>query len=114
MEDGAVDPDGHLLQPLGCAIEPGFSERKGVVAVRPDEIDLAREGGYRTLIEKRIFLSDHIEYRVPIGDKEIRIQKTKDLGFQEGDSCGVILHKPTWFAADSGAQDVERELRKVI
>lgn len=114
VEDGGVYPDGHRGQPLDCTIEPGFAERKGVVAVRPDEIGLVREGGFRSVIEKRIFLSDHIEYRVPVGDKEIRIQKTKDLGFQEGDSCGVILHKPTWFAADSGAQDAERELRKVV
>ncbi len=114
VDHGEVYPEGHAGQPLGCPIGSGFSDRRGVVAARPDEIGLVGEGGYRTRIDKRIFLSDHIEYRVKVGRQEVRIQKTKDLGFQEGDSCGIILHKPTWYAAGPDAKDEEREKRKVI
>lgn len=112
--DGKVYPSGQTGQALDCAPEPGFAARSAVIACRPDEISLVALGGFRSKIDKRIFLSDHIEYRVKIGSQEIRVQSTRDLGFDEGDNCGVILHKPKWYAADDDLGDLERERRKVI
>jgi iron(III) transport system ATP-binding protein len=114
LHDAKAYPSGQQGQSLDCPIEPGFSAGQAIIACRPNEIGLTSEGGFRTKIEKRIFLSDHIEYRVMIGAREIRIQVTKDLGFHEGDSCGVVLHRPRWYAADDGISDIEREQRKVV
>jgi len=112
--NGAVYPAGQIGQTLDFSPEPGFSGRSAIIACRPDEISLVVEGGFRTRIEKRIFLSEHIEYRVKIGSQEIRVQSTRDLGFQEDDNCGVILHKPKWYPASGEISDQERERRKVI
>jgi iron(III) transport system ATP-binding protein len=114
ISDGKVYPIGQREQHLDCAIEPGFVENNGIIATRPDEIALVAEGGFRTRISKRIFLSDHIEYRLNIGEKEIRVQTTKDAGIKENDLCGVIFHKPKWYSAKEDEKDKEREKRKVI
>lgn len=114
IHNGKVYPTGQKEQWLDCAVEPGFTGNEGVIASRPNEIGLAAEGGFRTKIDKRIFLSDHIEYRVMIGTKEIRIQSTKDLGFQEKESCGVVFYKPKWYPANGEDREKERERRKVV
>jgi len=114
IADGKVYPAGQIGQTLELTPETGLSGRSAVIACRPDEISLVAEGGLRTRIEKRIFLSEHVEYRVKIGQQEIRVQSTRDLGFQESDLCGVILHKPKWYAADDEINELERERRKVI
>lgn len=114
LQDARVWPAGGQGQALDIPIEPGIPDGQAIIACRPNEIGLSSEGGFRTRIEKRIFLSDHIEYRVMIGEKEIRIQVTKDLGFREGDNCGIVLHRPRWYPADDGINEIERELRKVI
>lgn len=114
ISEGKVYPAGQRGQCLECEIERGFTGSKGIIATRPNEIGLVGEGGFRTKIEKRIFLSDHIEYRVKIGEKEIRIQTVKDLGFKEKDSCGVVFYKPKWYSAGEDDKEKEREKRKVI
>ena len=114
ISNGKVYPAGQREQHLECEIEPGISEDKGIIATRPDEISLVAEGGFRTRIDKRIFLSDHIEYRAAIGEKEIRVQTTKDLGIKENDLCGIVFHKPKWYSAKEDEKDLERERRKVI
>lgn len=114
IEDGKVYPAGQKGQSLDCSIEPDFAENEGVIASRPNEIGLLGEGGFRTKIERRFFLSDHIEYRVMVGSSELRVQSTRDLGFQEGESCGVVFYKPKWYPGQSDDRDKEREKRKVI
>lgn len=114
IEDGKVYPVGQKGQSLDSIIEPDFLENEGVIASRPNEIGLLGEGGFRTKIERRIFLSDHIEYRVMVGSSEVRVQSTRDLGFQEGAACGVVFYKPKWYPGQSDDRDKEREKRKVI
>jgi hypothetical protein len=84
------------------------------VASRPNEIDLTAEGGYRTEVKARIFLGDYTEYRVDVGNREVRIQSTGDRGFKVGDSVGLDFTRVQWYSRDDGVSDAERERRKVI
>ena len=91
---------------LGCP--------SGTVASRPNEIDLTAEGGYRTVVKARIFLGDYTEYRVDVGNQEVRIQSTGDRSFMVGDSVGLDFTRVQWYSRDDGISDAERERRKVI
>jgi iron(III) transport system ATP-binding protein len=114
LADGQVYPAGSREQPLACRPEPGLAGNQAIIACRPDEISLTAPDGYKTQVNKRIFLNDHIEYRVLVGTQEIRVQTTRDLGLRENDFCSLALFKPKWYPADPGDQERERELRKVI
>lgn len=112
--DGKVYPEGGSGQPFPCAIPGDFTEAAGTVASRPNEIDLTAEGGYRTVVKARIFLGDYTEYRVDVGNQEVRIQSTGDRGFMVGDSVGLDFTRVQWYSRDDGISDAERERRKVI
>ena len=114
IRDGKVFPEGGSGQPFPCAIPSDFSETSGTVASRPNEIDLTAEGGYRTEVKARIFLGDYTEYRVDVGNQEVRIQTTGDRGFMVGDKVGLDFTRVQWYSRDDGISDAERERRKVI
>ncbi len=112
--DGKVYPVGKKDNPLDCAIPAGFPERRAVMALRPNEIELVTEGGLRTAIKQRIFLGDFIEYRVQVGETELRIQSIRDQGFRVGDNCGLKFSRIKWYSAKKDKSDEERERRKII
>lgn len=114
ISDGRVYPKGSLGNSIDCEIEPGFLHKEGTLASRPNEIDLISQGGFRTTIKKRIFMGTYLEYRLDIGEKEIRVQSAADKGFIEGDSCGVIFNKLKWYPKESIDTEKEREMRKII
>jgi iron(III) transport system ATP-binding protein len=114
ISDGKVYPEGGSGQLFPCAIPGDFTEAAGTVASRPNEIDLTAEGGYRTVVKARIFLGDYTEYRVDVGNQEVRIQSTGDRGFMVGDSVGLDFTRVQWYSRDDGISDAERERRKVI
>lgn len=114
ISDKKAYPVGQMGQCLECDIDPAVMDKKAVIATRPNEVLLTETGGFRTFIKKRIFLCDQIEYRVDIGETEIRIQVTKDLGFKENDACGVLFPKLKWYTHQEDDTEKEREKRKII
>ena len=99
IEDGKVFPENMANQEIMCEIPKSFHEKLAILASRPNEIDLVPEGEFRTKIKARIFLGDNIDYRVDIGNQEIRILTNTDVRFQEGDSCGVQFNNLIWYSA---------------
>ena len=68
------------------------------LAARPTEIEFAAEGGIRAKVVRKTFLGEIIDYRVAVGDAEIRVQKTRRTeGPREGETCGLILPRPRWY-----------------
>lgn len=114
LSDGKVYPDGSDGVSIDCTIPVDFSEDQAILASRPNEIDLLPEGGYPARIKSRLFLSDYIEYRVDVGQTEIRIQSYEDKGFKDGDLCGVKFNRLKWYSAKEEISEAERERRKVI
>ena len=114
ISDGQVYPAGGAGQALPCSIPRDFADSAGIMASRPNEIDLTVDGGYRTEIKARIFLGDYTEYRANAGNQEIRVQTTSDRGFNVGERVGLKFSRVQWYSRDDGRSDAERERRKVI
>ncbi|HBK69866.1 MAG TPA: polyamine ABC transporter ATP-binding protein [Firmicutes bacterium] len=114
LADGKVYPSGANGLDLDCPIPTDFGEAEAILASRPNEIELLAEGGFPTRIKNRLFLSDYIEYRVEIGQTEIRIQCYEDQGFSVGDPCGVKFSRLKWYSVKDEISEAERERRKVI
>ena len=68
------------------------------LACRPGEIDLARDGGVRGVVVRRVLLGDIIDYRVTVGSTEVRVQRNvRKPVFNEGDPCGLTFSTLHWY-----------------
>ncbi len=114
VKDGKVFADGDAEQPLGLEIPPDAAPRM-VVATRPNSIELTGGGdGYKTHVEKRIFLTDRTEYLVPVGGQTLKVQTPHRISFSEGESCRVKLVAPMWYPAEDEAAEKERQRRQLV
>ncbi len=90
------------------SLPEGIMERERLVAgCRPTDIGLSKnKTKVRGVIKRMVFLGPLIDYRVEVGNKEIRVQQdtqealAEGLLFSEGDTCGLQFHYLKWFAAD--------------
>lgn len=116
-----VEVKGGKVYPVGSNDEIKIGIPKGVsgkmvVATRPNEIELSKnaEDGFKTHIEKRIFLTDRTEYLVPVGSQLVKIQTPHRIRFDAGEGCTVKFIEPIWYPADDEAAEAERNKRQLI
>lgn len=115
VKGGKVYPEGSA-ESLDIKIPGGVSGRM-VVATRPNEIEITSASdskGFRTHIEKRIFLTDRTEYLVPVGKQMVKIQTPHRIRFSQGDECFVRFIEPIWYPEDSAEEEAERNKRQLI
>ena len=68
------------------------------LAARPSEIDFVGEGGLRGVVSRKAYLGETVDYRVMIGDAEIRVQKGRRVpGPAVGDSVDLAFPQPHWY-----------------
>ena len=73
----------------------------GLLAARPTEIEFVSEQGIRGKVTRKSFLGEIIDYRVQVGDAEIRVQKSRrSQGPSVGENCGLLFTNPLWYPAD--------------
>ena len=73
---------------------------KGVLAARPGEIDFVGDGGIRGNVTRKAYLGETIDYRVQVGDIEVRIQKGRRTpGPAVGESVGLSFPHAHWYPA---------------
>jgi len=99
IADSAVYIEGqHDAGSLNVELPPRTQERRLVLATRPFEIDIVREGGVRGTVKRVTYLGDVIDYRVMIGNVEVRIQKNriKEI-LREGQRCGLKFNRILWY-----------------
>ena len=113
IQDGKVYPEGDSSQEIPCAI-PNNLDREMILATRPNAISLNRENGYKTKIEKRIFLTDYTKYMVRVGSQLLQIETPHWNEFQEGEDCFVDILDPMWYKDDNGAAELERTRRQLV
>ena len=77
-------PKGDFSQPLHLAV-PADAASEMVVATRPNAIRLTSDQGFRTHVEKRIFLTDRTEYLVPVGEQLVKVETPHRVVFSPGD-----------------------------
>ena len=94
---GAHYPFPHGVMPSADIMSAG----KGWLATRPSEIVFASEGGVRGQVARKVYLGETIDYRVMVGDVEVRIQKTRrDPGPNVGEACGLEFPHPHWYPVE--------------
>jgi iron(III) transport system ATP-binding protein len=77
---------------------------RAVLAARPGEIDFVDAGGIGGVVARRAYLGETVDYRVAVGDQEVRVQKTRhERGPAVGERCALSFRRPRWFPADDGA-----------
>lgn len=115
IKDNKVYAKGHMDQAININI-PSNVNQEMVIATRPNEIELVKNdsSGYKTHIEKRTFLTDRIEYLVPIGDQLLKIQTPHRIRFERNEECYVKFIEPMWYEADDEEQEKERQKRQLI
>ncbi|HAL18933.1 MAG TPA: hypothetical protein DCO86_04870 [Spirochaetaceae bacterium] len=114
VKDGKVYPEGSE-QEIRIPI-PAETQGKMVVATRPNEIELtgSSDDGFKTHIEKRIFLTDRTEYLVPVGKQMVKIQTPHRIRFNAKEECYVKFIEPIWYPVDDEATERERNKRQLI
>lgn len=95
---------GGVTLPWPGNVEPPvalMSTGRGLLAARPTEIDFVSEGGVRCEVVNKSYLGETIDYRVLIGETELRVQKTRRVpGPAIGDRLGLNFIRPHWYAVD--------------
>ncbi|MBR1673144.1 MAG: ABC transporter ATP-binding protein [Fretibacterium sp.] len=115
VRDGRVFPKGDTSQPIGLTIPEG-TKGEMVVATRPNAIRLngGDGAGFRTHIEKRIFLTDKTEYLVPVGAQLVKLQTPHRVVFAPGEECAIEIANPSWYPPEDAAAEAERARRNII
>lgn len=113
IQDGKVYAKGNMEQALDIPIPPDV-DREMVIATRPNAIELTRNRGYKTRIEKRTFLPDITEYLVPMGDQLLKVQTPHRIKFTQGEECYINLVNPMWYPAEDKELETERLRRQLI
>lgn len=115
VKDGKAYAKGDMSQSIDFVI-PADAADEMVVATRPNEISMTAVGneGYRTHVEKRIFLTDRTEYLVPVGEQMVKIQTPHRITFAEGEACCVKFIDPMWYPVEDSSAEKERARRQLV
>jgi iron(III) transport system ATP-binding protein len=88
--------------PIAIEIPEHVNEGKVTLACRPSEIDFVPEGGVPGIVKRKAYLGELIDYRVHVGDLEVRVQKLRRHGLlNEGETCHMKFQRLLWY--DTGA-----------
>ena len=69
------------------------------LAARPNEIAFTSEGGVKATVLRKAFLGEVMDYRVAVGDAEVRVQTSRrDPGPVVGGACGLVFERPRWYS----------------
>lgn len=113
IKDGKVFPEGDFSQEIPCGIQDNVKP-KMLLAVRPHAINLNRSKGYRTKIEKRIILTDKVEYYVKVGNQTVVVETPHRIEFREGEPCFLEFLHVMWYEDDGVDLEAERNKRQLI
>ncbi len=92
-----------VVETLGRRIRiPDGSGALGPVmlAARPEQLRLDRDGGIPCTIEARSFLGNLVDYTVRVGEQALRVQTPPDVLFEEGERAGVEIRQAHLFPTE--------------
>lgn len=73
-------------------------DRRVTVACRPSEIEFVPEGGVAALVKRATYLGDLIDYRITVGETELRVQKQRrSVTVKEGETCHLRFNRLLWY-----------------
>lgn len=80
--------DGSAVNKVACATDNFSKGDRAVLAVRPENISMGG-GPIRGTVRRAVYLGNVIDYRIAIGDIELRVQGKPDAIFREGEEVGL-------------------------
>lgn len=113
IKDGRIYPEGDMNQSIDIPV-PRDAASRMVVAARPNAIRISADRGFRTHVEKRIFLTDRTEYLLPVGGQLVKVETPHRIVFAPGEACCVQLADPMWYPAEDKKAEEERLKRQMI
>lgn len=116
-EDDKVYPDGSKGIQIPLEWSEHIDSNEGVIATRPNEIELVRSEdsqGLKGQIIRRNYLTTGIEYIVQIGTQTIRVHTSHQNIHPVGEIVAMKLVNPMWYERESADAEKERNLRQVI
>ena len=113
LQDGKAYARGDMEQPLPVAL-PENGEREMVMATRPNQIDMNRTEGYKTKVEKRIFLTNYTEYLGRVGDQLLQVQTPHRNAFAQGETCYLKFPGIMWYGKEDEAAEAECNRRQLV
>lgn len=113
LQDGHPFAMGDTENPLPVRL-PSLDDREVVLATRPNQVDLNRSEGYPSTILKRIFLPNHTEYHVKVGDQVMQVETPHRNSFAQGEKCFLKFPGAMWYPKESSTDEEERNRRQLI
>ena len=75
---------------------------RAVLAARPDEIAFVDDGGIAGVVARKAYLGEVIDYRVMVGDAEVRVQTSRRApGPSTGAACRLAFTQPRWYPTET-------------
>jgi iron(III) transport system ATP-binding protein len=99
ISDGSIWIEGNReAGAIPTKVPSEVKARRMTLAARPYEIDFVPTAGVRGIVKRVAYLGDIIDYRIMIGDVEVRVQKNrkKEL-LRENEPCGLKFNQVTWY-----------------
>lgn len=113
VENGKAYVKGDPQQVLPLQV-PKKCDHEMVLATRPNQIDINRESGYRSRVERRIFLTDYTEYHVRVGSELVQIQAPHRVAFSQGEECCLRFPNAMWYPVEDESAEAERNRRQLV
>ena len=77
---------------------------RALLACRPSDIDFVPPGtpdSFDTLVTRRTYLGDIVDYKLAAGAAELRVQKPRRAdGPREGETCSIRINRTLWYKAE--------------
>lgn len=114
ISNGKAYALGDNTQAIPAELPEKYDENM-LMATRPNFLTLNKTGnGFKTKVEKRIFLTSYIEYLVRVGEDLVKVQTPHRVEFSEGEECYLELSHVMWYPLESRESIEERERRQVV
>ena len=97
-KDTVLLKDGTGSHKVKVHISSGIG-KKAVLSVRPENIEIAeRDGGIKEVVTRTVYLGNMIDYRVKVGDVELRVERDAEEVFPEGSEVALRFKKTFIFS----------------
>ena len=98
VDGGAYVEGAENCGPLTREIPEHVNEKRMTLACRPSEIEFSEVGSLKGTVKRKVYLGDIIDYRIGVGNVEIRVQKNRRKALLgEGDPCSLKFNRLLWY-----------------
>jgi iron(III) transport system ATP-binding protein len=96
--DTVLLKDGTRSHKVKVHIPPGIG-KKAILSVRPENIEIGeKDGDIKGVVTRTVYLGNMIDYRITVGDVELRVERDAEEVFPEGSKVTLRFKKTFIFS----------------